>query len=110
MGIIQHNVVLATTCDKKEVESIKKFIKSTDYPELFYVAPEVMNGHITVVMLPDGSNYGQYPDDEYDELRSSFIDKIGGDENGETSWRWVEMAYGEWEPQIIRGHNLNNMW
>ena len=39
MGIIQHNVVLATTCDKKEVESIKKFIKSTDYPELFYVAP-----------------------------------------------------------------------
>ena len=113
MGMMQHHAIIATTWDEKTFEAIKGWISKLgkDHQELFLTGGSWVNGHQTVVMVPDGSKEGWETSDKGDGLRDAFIqrleaDSYGEDEDGESEgspWRWAEIGFGECGQSIKRG-------
>ena len=110
MGTMNHNAVIATTWDGKEVERIKKFTELNN-SALFLFSNEVTNGYITVVLVPDGSKEGWEESDDGDDLRERFIKKLeqANYDDGSNPWDWIEVGFGEYGQKVLGG-NCKNMY
>ena len=106
MGIINHNVVVATTADPEELQRVQIFIKSlpTNLNNLFVVKTTNFNGISTIILVPDGGVEGSPRSNVFDKLRSDFIDIIKKDEE---SWYYVEIGFGEYGQKILQGNCEN---
>jgi len=91
MGTIQHNVVVATTWDKKEFYKVIDWVLAVDpeYRRLFVWSNSIVNNYHTVVMCPDGSKLGWKTCDEAQVLRENFIKELGN------HWKYTTLSYGE---------------
>ena len=110
MGVENHNAVIATTSDPVLVEKMRYWIADLEeLSERFLVGPKIMNGCITIVLVPDGSKEGWHESDESDALRMAFIKRIKEDdyEDGSSPWRWLEIGFGEYGQKVLRGNNEN---
>lgn len=111
MGIIQHNAVLATTWDVKQYTKAYEWIRRLDLSsqKQFLIGVPLINGEVTIVLVPDGSKEGWNSSRDGDILRASFIQFLNEQkyDNGSSSWKWVEVAYGELGVQIIKTNQRN---
>ena len=103
MGTIQHNAVIATTWDEKEIRRLKKWISSLpkSWQGLFTVSSGVVNDYQTITMSPDGSKEGWSDSEMGDELRERFIAEIN---SPESHWEFVEVSFGELGQKIVQGN------
>jgi len=111
MGVENNNAVIATTWKEEEIERIKSFIDTLDdfHKQLFLVSGEVINGKITIVMVPDGSKEGWEGSEKADAVRTKFIEELkkGNYEDGSSPWDYVEVGYGEFGQKVLRGNCKN---
>ncbi len=119
MGVINHNAVIATTWSEKSFLKMQEWVASlepfntpakSNPQELFHYANSLVNCYYTVILTPDGSKEGWDDSDRGDELRDRFVEQlgtVGKYEDGSSNWEWVEVSYGEFGQQIVRGNNVN---
>lgn len=108
MGTIHHHAVLATTWDEKRVDALKVWIESREWRAHFLIGPAVMNGYITVALVPDGSKEWWDTSIDGDLLRAAFIERLKKDahEDGSNPWDFVEVEYGELGTRVVTGNCL----
>jgi hypothetical protein len=111
MGMINHNVVVATTWSREAEEKVEAFVNSLPLPtrQLFVWTDGLYNGYTTVVMIPDGSKEGHQASDGFDNVRDRFVAELESMDysDGSSPWQWVEIGYGEFGQKILRGNNCN---
>lgn len=105
MGLIQHHAVLATTWSEDEVSRIRKWVDEIalrgvggyDPRSRFLFGDRQINGFVTVVLAPDGSNEGWDDSDFGDTIRYEFIQaiRLAEYDDGSSPWDWIEVGYGE---------------
>lgn len=118
VGTVNHNAVVATTWDKVRFSAVQEWVAAlevrsvatgADFRTLFAFAPSVANGCNTVVLAPDGSKEGWPDSEDGDRLREAFIRRLEEDaySDGSSSWKWIEVSFGEFGQSIVRGNNKN---
>jgi hypothetical protein len=102
MGLIQHNVIVATTWDAKLAVKFEFYLAALDIPWVKSVAP--WNGYITFFVGPDGSKEGWAESNNADTTRNKIVARLAEDnyEDDSSPWDWIEIGYGELGPQIVR--------
>ena len=108
MGVINHNVVIATTWSDEEFNRVGEWIGNlTREQRTLFVTNINQFGSFTIVMAPDGSNEGWKASDEGDKLRDEFVALLESSkyEDGSNPWRYIEVSYGEHGQSIVRGNN-----
>lgn len=94
MGIIQHNVVIASTSDPEKVELLRAWIAELDprERELLVENDAVLSNELyTFVLTPDGSKEGWDNSVWGDKLRARFIAWL----RASPGWAWIAAGYGE---------------
>lgn len=112
MGVINHNCIVATTCNDKYIEKFNQDFLPTipeEFRTLFLVGEAVVNGDHTIVMLPDGSKEGWTLSNTGDEVREKFVLFLNSLSfpDGSNPFDFVEIGYGEYGQKILRGNNVN---
>ena len=110
MGVIQHDIVVATTWFPNDIENIKK----QDFfdKDKFLISKPQMNGIYTVCLISDGSKEG-WPDSESgDKLRQQFIAWMESCAYGDGSNRWIyaEVSMGEYGTEISQANRTENLY
>lgn len=115
MGMVQHDVVVATNWNQKEIKALKK--QSFFDPQKFLVGPQKVNGITTICLVADGSNEGWPHSEEGNALRKVFIDwmdshKYGDEEDVGTdnSWNYVEVSFGEFGTSLNAYNCKENLY
>lgn len=100
MGVINHDAVVATTCDNEEVDRVLLWIHSQDEDtqRLFGKSEVMLNGYQTIVMFPDGSKEGWSTSSECDQKREEFLSLL--EDFG--CWNICHVSFGEFGSAIKR--------
>ena len=108
MGVINHDVVLATTWRSIHFDRMWVWIQSLNEYEkpLFIRGDSKMNNYKTIILLPDGSKEGWEDSLKGDELREKFIHQIKKHafEDKSSPWDWVWVSYGEYGQKVEEGN------
>jgi len=108
MGVMNHNVVIATTWSADRAKELQKWIDGLSNHErkLIVRTGSWANGYCTFIVAPDGSKEGWDTSDEGDALRERFIARLSTDnyEDDSSPWSWVEVGFGEYGQRVIRGN------
>jgi hypothetical protein len=104
MGMINHNVVIATGWQESDFEEITTWINQLKEKDqkLFTVSQKQINGYFTIYCGPDGSKEGWDDSNRGDDIREKFIFKLN-----KGYWSWIEVGYGEFGQTILQGNNEN---
>jgi hypothetical protein len=99
MGLMQHNVVVATTWHQERFAEAAQWLSNlpTEDARFYMIGPPMMNREATIVLLPDGSKEGWADSDEGDERRRIFVSflKTHDYEDGSSPWKFVDVSFGE---------------
>ncbi len=111
MGVVNHNVVIATTWDREVIERINDWIKHLpkETQKIFTVSDMNPYGYQTIILTPDGSKEGWGGSNNGDNLRELFIKRLILDnyEDDSSPWDWVEVGFGEYGQKVLQGNNEN---
>ena len=111
MGTMNHNTVIATTWDNKEIERVRHWIATLNEKNrsLFLISKRGLNNYRTIVMTPDKSKEGWSESEEGNAIRALFITELkkGDYSDGSSSWQYVEIGYGEYGQKILQGNCKN---
>ena len=111
MGIINHNAIIATTWDNKEIKRLKKWIGKLERNDQFHfiLGQAFTNSYQTIVLVPDGSKEGWDESERWDNIREKFIKELdkGAYDDGSNSWDYVEIGFGEYGEKILKGNSKN---
>jgi hypothetical protein len=111
MGVMNHNAVIATTWSDKKAAALRSWIAGLEYKErdLFSETESWTNGYFTFFLAPDGSKEGWPESATGDELRDRLVAKLAEDEDddGYSSWKWIEVGFGEFGQKVLRGNCKN---
>lgn len=100
MGVMNHNVVAATTWDAKRFADAWAWVEALpDKSRRLFLADAApgINGYRSIVLLPDGSKEGWTESDQGDVLRATFMERLRMDDHcdGSSPWDFVEVSFGE---------------
>jgi hypothetical protein len=111
MGTIHHHALVATTSDAEQANLFAEWLEENELQGRFVRTPKVMNGHQSFFFPPDGSKEGWHDSELGDDIRKAVIARLAQDdyEDGSSSWKWVEVAYGELGQTVVRGNNKNEL-
>jgi hypothetical protein len=108
MGDMNHNAVIATTSNDKEVARIRRWVDTIgpDSKTLFLFGPSAINNESTVVMVPDGSKEGWADSNAGNDLRAEFIFELekANYSDGSNPWSYIEVGYGDYGQTILTGN------
>lgn len=107
MGIMNHNVIIATTFSAEKAAGFWAWVEanlSDREQELIAEAGSWVNGYQTFMVAPDGSKEGWAASDEGDALRERIIARLKEDSG---YWEWVEVGFGEYGQKVLRGNCVN---
>ena len=113
MGVKNNECVIATTWSKNDMQKVKDWVDelSRDDQSLFCFIPSLVNNKITLFLAPDGSKKGWDTAEHGEALRNLLIEllKTFDDDDGSNPFEWVEVGYGEFGQEVLRG-NCDNMY
>ena len=111
MGVVNHNIIVATTWDTTVASRLDQWISDLDerWHGLFVRGTSTINGYKSFVLLPDGSKEGWQESDDGDALRFRLMNRLGEDdyEDGSSPWDWVAIGYGEFGQKVLQGNCKN---
>ncbi len=111
MGVENNECVIATTRNKDAIKSVKTWVDdlSKEHQSLFVFVDSLINAKTTVFLAPCGSKKGWDVDEDIEVLRRKFIAILEGFkyEDDSSSFDWVEVGYGEFGQQVLRGNCAN---
>ncbi len=114
MGVMNHNAIIATTGSRGDADEFLKWFSELDknlfdFSLVVRIPPTPTNAYHTFFFAPDGSKEG-WPDSNFgDNFRDMVIEYLESKkyEDGSSCWRWVEVGFGEFGQQVLRGNNKN---
>lgn len=105
MGITRHNAIIVTSYKSSAID--RALAKARDL-RMTVLGPSepVVNGYVTMLVCPDGSNEGWGDSNLGNSKRAAFIDwmKAHEFEDGSSSLDWIEVEYagsGDTGPSIV---------
>ena len=112
MRIINHNCIIATTCNQKCVSRIWEWVNTLPHNGhlLFVQSPKtIVNGYHTTIMIPDGSKEAWPESDQGDDFRKQFIERLELDNYDDESspWAYVEVGFGVYGQKMLQGNCSN---
>jgi hypothetical protein len=110
MGTINHNAIIAVTCDSNLADNFQKWVNTLLQQDLIIKAGSWENGYQTFVVVPDGSKEGGLESNNGDTLRNKVIERLKKDnyEDGSSPWDWIEVGFGEYGQKVLQGNCKNN--
>ena len=102
MGYMRHHAIIVTTYDDKILAAAHKTAITIFGDE--QVSDPIqgkVNGYMSFLVGPDGSNEGWEPSDTGDARRKEFVVYLRAQaySDGSSSLKWVEVQYGDDENQ-----------
>jgi hypothetical protein len=103
MSVTQHNAIIVTAHSEQRAEAAWQRASELDML-ISPIAEDDVNGWCTFVVFPDGSKEGWPESDEGDRQRAKFREWL----HAEGCCRWVEVSYGDEEPNIVDSHRYGD--